>query len=314
MILKSTCGRGELEGILSARASSCCEISNSWDNLRSGHRFIRALTFYWKHFWVIDFTPFRYLGSDRMDFLVNSEYLASDSSRPLLRPPFDFFLWPFFASWSSLPFWLFEACFVGLWPIPFGIWTFVIDIWPFAVDIWPFEVDIWPLAVKPIFGVWSLEIPVIFKLVALFALQGDDGCSMRLLILQITIFFCSSNQEMLNRWITVCIAQITSLITITWSRNARMQRFTFHFSFLHHEIFIQLDVTSKVNYYCDSLHVNNHISQERKDVSCDRCCSGRSERNPRYGDKKSWILRHEKSTLLLSLSLNWPPVLWKKSV
>ena len=101
---------------------------------------------------MIGCKPFQYLGSDRMDFLVNSEYLASDSSRPLLRPPFDFFLWPFFASWSSLPFWLFEACFVGLWPFPIGIWPFVVDIWPFAVDIWPFEVDIWPLAVKPIFG------------------------------------------------------------------------------------------------------------------------------------------------------------------
>ena len=101
---------------------------------------------------MIGCTPFQYLGSDRMDFLVNSEYLASDSSRPLLRPPFDFFLWPFFASWSSDPFWLFEACFVGLWPFPIGIWPFVVDIWPFEVDIWPFEVDIWPLAVKPIFG------------------------------------------------------------------------------------------------------------------------------------------------------------------
>ena len=108
---------------------------------------------------MIGCTPFQYLGSDRMDFLVNSEYLASDSSRPLLRPPFDFFLRPFFASWSSLPFWLFEACFVGLWPFPvdiwpfsIDIWPFVVDIWPFAVDIWPFEVDIWPLAVKPIFG------------------------------------------------------------------------------------------------------------------------------------------------------------------
>ena len=203
MTLKSTFGRGELEGILSARASSCCEISNSWDNLRSGHCLVISLTVYWEHFWVIGCTPFQYLGSDRMDFLVNSEYLASDSSRPLLRPPFDFFfLWPFFASWSSLPFWLFEACFVGLWPFPIGIWPFVVDIWPFAVDIWPFEVDIWPFAVKPTFGGWSLEIPVIFKLVVLFALQGDDGCSMRLLILQITsisfLFFQSRNVEQMG--------------------------------------------------------------------------------------------------------------------
>ena len=84
---------------------------------------------------------------------------------------------------------------------------------------------------------------------------------------------------------------------------AHLPNAAFHFSFLHHEIFIQLDVTSQVNYFYDSLHGNNHISQERKDVSCDRCCSGRSERNPRSGDKKSWILRHEKSTPLLSLSL-----------
>ena len=108
---------------------------------------------------------------------------------------------------------------------------------------------------------------------------------------------------MLNSWVTACITQITSLITITWSRNARMQRFTFHFSFLHHEIFIQLDVTSQVHFFYDSLHAKITFLKKKKDISRDRCCSGRSERNPRSGDKKSWILRHEKSTPLLSLSL-----------
>ena len=153
-----------------------------------------------------------------------------------------------------------------------------------------------------------MEIPVIFKIVALFALQGDNGCSMRLLILQITsvyfLFFQSRNVEQMDHSM-----YHSNHFTNHYYMVAQRPNAAIHFSFLHHEIFIQLDVTSQVNYFYDSLHGNNHISQERKDVSCDRCCSGRSEGNPRYGDKKSWILRHEKSTLLLSLSLNWPPVL-----
>ena len=88
-----------------------------------------------------------------MDCLVNSQYLASDSSLPLLLTPLAF---PFAA--NRCPF---DACSIGLWPL---------DIWP-LFEVWS------------IFN-WSLDMVLILRLEV--EVLGEQGESSRRLLIFLT--------------------------------------------------------------------------------------------------------------------------------
>ena len=124
----------------------------------------------WYHEWsfVDDFliknNVNKNLGSESMDCLVNSQYLASDSSLPLLRC-------------SSL---LVPLLRLPLFPFPGPADDRVPPFDDCSIGLCPF--DIWPLfAGWPIFN-WSLDIPVILRLVEVLGEQGDSS---RLVILRI---------------------------------------------------------------------------------------------------------------------------------
>ena len=129
------------------------------------------------------------LGSESMDCLVNSQYLASDSSLPLLRcssllpllrcsSP----LLPLLCCSSLLPLFCCSSPLLPLLRLPlFPTCTPAPDRGP-----WPFDEGStglnWPLvAERPSFS-WSLDMAVILWLVEVFGEQGDSS---KLVILQI---------------------------------------------------------------------------------------------------------------------------------
>ena len=148
-----------------------------------------------------------------------------------------------------------------------------------------------------------MEIPVIFKLVTLLGEQGDDGGSMRLLlILQITsisfLFYQSRNVEQLGHSVYHSNHFINHYYMVAHRPNAAI-----HFSFLHHEIFIQFDVTSQVNFFYDSLNATiTFLKKEKTSVATDavlvalREIQDMATRNPGSCDTRN--------PLLCSLSLS----------